>query len=54
MLKIVKSGKGSVRLQSKDKTADERAKRAEDKAKKAKANARTDEEKVDKIIEILL
>eukprot|EP00903_Cladosiphon_okamuranus_P018162 g16712.t1 len=46
MLKIVKTGKGSVTLQSRDKTAEEKAKRAEEKAKKAKANARTDDEKV--------
>ncbi len=46
MLKIVKSGKGGVRLKPNDKSAEEGAKRAEDKAKKAKANAKTDEEKV--------
>ena len=46
MLKTIKSGKGSVKLKSSDKTAEEKAKRAEEKAKKAKANAKTDEEKV--------
>lgn len=46
MLKSIKSGKGTVRLKPNDKTAEERATRAAEKAKKAKANAKTNEEKV--------
>ncbi|CAN0323358.1 unnamed protein product, partial [Hapterophycus canaliculatus] len=46
MLKIVKSGKGSVRLKSSDKSVEEKATKAIEKAKAAKAKAVTDEEKV--------
>lgn len=46
MLKTVKSGKGSVRLKSSDKSVEEKANKAIEKAKAAKAKAVTDEEKV--------
>eukprot|EP00752_Nemacystus_decipiens_P006145 g5543.t1 len=46
MLRIIKSGKGSVKLKPNDKTSEEDVKEAEQKAKKAKANAKTDREKV--------
>lgn len=46
MLKSVKSGKGSVRLKSSDKSVEEGANRAVEKAKEAKAKAESDAEKV--------
>lgn len=45
MLKTIKTGKGSVKLKSNDKSAEERSTKAIEKAKKAKANAETDEDK---------
>lgn len=46
MLKVIRTGKGTIKLKSSDKSAEEKAIRAADRAKAAKATAKTDTQKV--------